>query len=268
MSTVLDDFSRYILAWKLCTTMTATDVSDTLDVALKAVGLKQVRVRHRPRLLSDNGPSYVSGELAKWLEAQGMAHTRGRPYHLMTQGKIERWHRSLKNQILLDNYYMPGHLEQRIGRFVAHYNRRRYHESLNNLTPEDVYLGRGQTILNAREKSNARPWKADGVCIDRPWLLNIKQRSQTLSRSRPQHVQIFLTTYSEPANVAIRRAPLLARSPPASNHFSNGQSGCILNRQADPGIQRRLRRHAGSDAVMFLARCNAGSATAASTIPR
>ena len=152
LSTVLDDFSRYILAWKLCTTMTATDVSDTLDIALKAAGLKQIRVQHRPRLLSDNGPSYVSGALAKWLEDQGMAHTRGRPYHPMTQGKIERWHRSLKNQILLDNYYLPGQLEQRIKQFVSHYNTRRYHESLNNLTPEDVYLGRGQAILNEREK--------------------------------------------------------------------------------------------------------------------
>jgi putative transposase len=152
LSTVLDDFSRYILAWKLCTTMTATDVSDTLDIALKAADLDQVKVRHRPRLLSDNGPSYVSGELAKWLEAQGMAHTRGRPYHPMTQGKIERWHRSLKNQILLDNYYLPGQLKHRIGQFVTHYNTRRYHESLNNLTPEDVYLRRGQAILNEREK--------------------------------------------------------------------------------------------------------------------
>ena len=152
LSTVLDDFSRYILAWKLCTTMTATDVSDTLDIALKAAGLKQIRVQHRPRLLSDNGPSYVSGALAKWLEDQGMAHTRGRPYHPMTQGKIERWHRSLKNQILLENYYLPGQLEQRIKQFVSHYNTRRYHESLNNLTPEDVYLGRGQAILNEREK--------------------------------------------------------------------------------------------------------------------
>jgi transposase InsO family protein/transposase-like protein len=152
LSSVLDDFSRYILAWKLCTTMTATDVSDTLDTALTAAGLKQVRVRHRPRLLSDNGPSYVSDKLAKWLKDQGMAHTRGRPYHPMTQGKIERWHRSLKNQILLDNYYLPGQLEQRIAEFVTHYNTRRYHESLNNLTPEDVYRGRGQAILTERDK--------------------------------------------------------------------------------------------------------------------
>ena len=63
LSTVLDDFSRYILAWKLCTTMSATDVSDTLQVALQGSGLNQVKVLHRPRLLSDNGPSYVSSEL-------------------------------------------------------------------------------------------------------------------------------------------------------------------------------------------------------------
>ena len=70
----------------------------------------------------------------------------------MTQGKIERWHRSLKNQILLENYYLPGELQNRIGQFVTHYNTRRYHESLKNLTPEDVYLGRGQAILTEREK--------------------------------------------------------------------------------------------------------------------
>jgi len=151
LSTVLDDFSRYIIAWKLCTTMTATDVTDTLDIALKAAGLDTVKVRHRPRLLSDNGPSYVSGELADWLRDNGMTHTRGRPYHPMTQGKIERWHRSLKNIILLENYFLPGELEARIGDFVPFYNNRRYHESLDNLTPADVYFGRGQRILERRD---------------------------------------------------------------------------------------------------------------------
>ena len=96
LSTVLDDFSRYILAWKLCTTMAATDVSDTLQAALQASGLDQVKVLHRPRLLSDNGPSYVSSELGDWLEDNGISHIRGRPYHPMTQGKIERYHRSMK----------------------------------------------------------------------------------------------------------------------------------------------------------------------------
>ena len=91
LSTVLDDFSRYIVAWKLCTTMKAEDVTDTLELALQASGLDQVNVAHRPRLLSDNGPSYVSVELAAWLDKQDMPHIRGAPYHPMTQGKIERW---------------------------------------------------------------------------------------------------------------------------------------------------------------------------------
>ena len=151
LSTVLDDFSRYILAWKLCTTMTATDVSDTLAMALRNAGLERVRVRHRPRLLSDNGPSYVSAQLGSWLAEHGMTHTRGKPYHPMTQGKIERYHRSMKNQILLENYYLPGQLEQRLAEFVDYYNSRRYHESLNNLTPADVYFGRGPAILSRRE---------------------------------------------------------------------------------------------------------------------
>ena len=70
----------------------------------------------------------------------------------MTQGKIERWHRSMKNQVLLENYYLAGDLKARIGEFIEYYNTERYHESLNNLTPEDVYTGRGQTVLNRRQR--------------------------------------------------------------------------------------------------------------------
>ena len=152
LSTVLDDFSRYIIAWKLCTSMAASDVTATLDLALEASGLDQATVIHRPRLLSDNGPSYVSADLAEWLDGQSMDHLRGAPYHPMTQGKIERWHQTLKNRILLENYYLPGELEAQIGAFVADYNHLRYHESLGNLTPADVYFGRGQTILLQRER--------------------------------------------------------------------------------------------------------------------
>ena len=152
LSTVLDDFSRYIIAWKLCTSMAASDVTATLDLALEASGLDQATVIHRPRLLSDNGPSYVSADLAEWLDGQSMDHLRGAPYHPMTQGKIERWHQTLKNRILLENYYLPGELEAQIGAFVADYNHLRYHESLGNLTPADVYFGRGQTILIERER--------------------------------------------------------------------------------------------------------------------
>lgn len=149
LSTVMDDYSRYIIAWRLCTGMAAQDVSATLVDALSNAGLSP---KQRPRLLSDNGPCYVSSELKGWLEEHDMPHTRGRPYHPMTQGKIERWHRSLKNRILLEHYYLPGDLERQIAEFITHYNTRRYHESLNNLTPEDVWLGRGEAILQRRQK--------------------------------------------------------------------------------------------------------------------
>jgi putative transposase len=156
LSTVLDDFSRYVIAWKLCASMAASDVTDTLELALAASGCTQARVRHRPRLLSDNGPGYISGELAAWLAGEGMEHIRGAPCHPQTQGKIERWHRTLKNRILLENYHLPGDLEAQVAAFVGHYNHRRHHESLENLTPADVYFGRGRAILLERERIKRR----------------------------------------------------------------------------------------------------------------
>ena len=152
LSTILDDYSRYVIAWKLCTTMKASDVTDTLELALQASGCDQANVRHRPRLLSDNGASYIATELAEWLDDKGMDHVRGAPYHPQTQGKIERWHQTLKNRILLENYFLPGDLKAQIDTFIDHYNHHRYHESLQNLTPADVYLGRGQSILEQRKR--------------------------------------------------------------------------------------------------------------------
>jgi len=151
LSTVLDDFSRYIVTWKLRTSMSADDVKATLDNALAKTGVDQVKVRHRPRLLSDNGPCYVSQELGEYLQEKEMAHTRGKPYHPQTQGKIERYHRTMKNVVKLRNYYQSEVLEREIGRFVEHYNNERVHESLDNVTPADVYLGRHKEILAARE---------------------------------------------------------------------------------------------------------------------
>ena len=88
LSTILDDFSRYIIAWKLCTTMKVDDVTDTLEMALQASGCDQANVAHKPRLLSDNGSSYIASDLKAWMESQGMKHVRGAPYHPQTQGKI------------------------------------------------------------------------------------------------------------------------------------------------------------------------------------
>jgi transposase InsO family protein len=152
LSTVLDDFSRYILAWKLSPTMGAGDVIETLDQALAITGVDQVRVKHRPRLLSDNGPAYLSGELRDYLGERRMAHTRGAPYHPQTQGKIERYHRTMKNVVKLEHYYFPWQLEAALRDFVAYYNNERYHEALDNVTPADVYFGRQYAVLSERAK--------------------------------------------------------------------------------------------------------------------
>jgi transposase InsO family protein len=101
LSTILDDYSRYVIGWKLCGNMRAEDVTDTLDIALAASGCDSAKVLHKPRLLSDNGSSYIAGDLAEYLEDKGMKHVRGAPMHPQTQGKIERWHQTLKNRILL-----------------------------------------------------------------------------------------------------------------------------------------------------------------------
>ena len=79
LSTVLYYFSRYIIAWRLCSKMLAEDVTDTLDMALAALGCDRATVQHKPRLLSDNGPTYIAGELAEYIEAQKMSHVRRAP---------------------------------------------------------------------------------------------------------------------------------------------------------------------------------------------
>ena len=151
LSTVLDDFSRYIIAWDLTTSMSSEDVKLTLDQAIEKTGVTNVKVRHKPRLLSDNGPCYVSKELKEYLDDKGMDHTRGKPYHPQTQGKIERYHRTMKNIVKLKNYYLPWELEQEIKQFVNYYNNERVHESINNMTPADVLFGRDKEIQTARK---------------------------------------------------------------------------------------------------------------------
>jgi putative transposase len=118
---------------------------------LKAHDLIEMTVVHRPRLLSDNGSSYVAGNLADWLDERNIEHVRGAPFHPQTQGKIERWHQRLKNRVLIEHYYLPRDLEPQVSAFVEHYNHARYHESLDNLTPADVYFGRAETTVAHRE---------------------------------------------------------------------------------------------------------------------
>lgn len=145
-------------------------VTDTLELALKASGCDQFHVTHKLRLLNDNGASYVSGDLAEWLQSKGMKHSRCAPYHPQIQDKIERWHQTLKNRILLENCHLPRELQIRIAEFIDYYNKRRYHESLNDLTPEDVFLGLGGAILEKRNKIKMET-------IAKQSTLNINQRT-------------------------------------------------------------------------------------------
>ena len=104
-----------------------------------------------------------------------MTHTRGAPYHPQTQGKIERWRRSMKNQILLNHYYLPSELQEHLQRFISYYNHERYHESLDNLTPADVFYGRDQDILEQRQqiKHNTMSMRRKMVYDNRNNLTNL-----------------------------------------------------------------------------------------------
>lgn len=157
LSTILDDYSRFIVSWELCSSMKAGDVKSTLDKALSTV---EVSYDNPPKLLSDNGSCYISHELAEYLQERNIHHIRGRPLHPQTQGKIERYHRSMKNIVKLDNYYSPGQLETKLEEFVRYYNYHRYHESLQNLTPAEVYFGKDKKKLKQRELTKIRTLNA------------------------------------------------------------------------------------------------------------
>ncbi len=161
--------------------MRAEDVTDTLELALDASGCDQAHVLHKPRLLSDNGPSYIAGELADYLADKNMRHVRGAFFHPQTQGKIERWHQTLKNRILLENYYLPGDLEAQVDAFVEHYNHQRYHESLKNITPADAYFGRAEATINRRERIKRKP-SSIGACNTANKPHNINQQMEPNTR--------------------------------------------------------------------------------------
>lgn len=176
LSTILDDYSRYIIHWQLCETMKAEDVRTTIHHAVKKSRLGKGQ---KPVLLSDNDSCYVSDELKSYLSAIKIRSIHGRVGHPQTQGKIERYHRSMKNVVKLDNYYYPEQLEESIAAFVEYYNNERYHESLNNVTPADVYYGRQEEVLKDRERVKKASIKRRRQYFLQEKLLNLK--TETLS---------------------------------------------------------------------------------------
>lgn len=152
LHTVMDDYSRFVLAWRLCADMTHMSAIQTQDLAREFAQIEQVRVRMKPRLLTDNGSSFLHANFEAYLKRAGIEHIRTAPHHPTTQGKIERFHLSSKNRLLLNLYATPERLEQAIGDWVQHYNHVRYHEGLGNVTPADMYHGRQTQILSRRQQ--------------------------------------------------------------------------------------------------------------------
>ena len=156
LATVMDEYSRYIIHWELCKQMETTDAERVVRVAIEKTGLKK---DERPRLLSDNGSCFISAEFQAFVNDELSSHVRGAPYHPQTQGKIERYHRTMKNVVKLENYYFPGDLRRQLHLFVQYYNNQRYHESLNNVTPSDVYFKRDKQILEKRKATKLKTLK-------------------------------------------------------------------------------------------------------------
>ncbi len=156
MVTVMDDYSRSILAWKLQLDMTSDSLIQVVQLAIDATGMSEVPLEDRTRLLSDNGSGYVSRAFRNYLRLVGIRHILAAPYHPQTNGKLERYHKSIKNEVNQVPYEVPGDLEVAIAGFVDYYNHRRYHKALGNVTPDDVLRGRREGILIRRREVKAQ----------------------------------------------------------------------------------------------------------------
>lgn len=158
--TVMDDFSCFILGWELKSNMAATSLIDVVQKAVDFTGMTDVPVEDRTVLLSDNGAGYLSRQFGEYLRLVGVRHIVASPYHPQTNGKMERYHRTIKGDIGLVPYEMPSGLREAIKDFIEYYNYRRYHEGLGDVTPYDVYSGRHLEIIQRRKEAKSRTLQA------------------------------------------------------------------------------------------------------------
>jgi len=154
--TVMDDYSRFILAWKLQKDMSANSLIDVIQEAVDATGMTEVPVEDRTKLLSDNGAGYVSRAFRDYLHLVGIGHILAAPFHPSdtgrTNGKVERYQQSLKREVNQLPYEAPSQLEKAIADFVDYYNHRRYHKALGDVKPADVLYGRREQIKQRRKE--------------------------------------------------------------------------------------------------------------------
>ncbi|MFC1919695.1 IS3 family transposase, partial [Chloroflexota bacterium] len=150
--TVMDDYSRFILAWKLQKDMSANSLIEVVQEAVDSTGMTDIPVEDRTKLLSDNGSGYVSRAFRDYLRLVNIGHILAAPFHPQTNGKVERYQQSLKREVNQLPYDLPSQLERAIADFVDYYNYRRYHKALGNVTPADVLYGRREEILERRKE--------------------------------------------------------------------------------------------------------------------
>ena len=148
---VIDDHSRKLLACPVKPDESSQSASDAVEMALEKAQSEGHTVDKKPTLLTDHGAGFAGEVLGKYLKARGVRHIFGAPYHPQTQGKVERFNRTMKEKVNLWVYETPEALQAAIDKMVEAYNETP-HEALKNVSPNDVYAGRKEEVLERRAK--------------------------------------------------------------------------------------------------------------------
>ena len=167
LTSILDGYSRFIVHWEIRESMTEADVEITLQRA------KEKYPNERPRVISDNGPQFIARDFKEFIRISGMSHVRTSPYYPQSNGKIERWHQSLKRECIRP--FCPLSVEDArrlVEGFVEHYNTKRLHSAIGYITPKDkmegrerqIFAERDRKLLEARERRRQRRMETRADC--------------------------------------------------------------------------------------------------------
>jgi putative transposase len=147
LCSILDGYSRYIVHWEIRQSMTEADVEIIVQRA------KEKFPREKPRIISDNGPQFIAKDFKEFIRINGMDHVKTSPYYPQSNGKIERWHQSLKRECIRPKCPLSLQEARRIvGDFVVHYNTKRLHSAIGYITPMDKLQGRAEQIFTERDR--------------------------------------------------------------------------------------------------------------------